>query len=291
VISNVVRRDYQGVTDLPEMIRFCQRIWTPDARWHIGDLAWKFGLAPDVCAGWQLAIWERAGEVIGIGWLTRPDHLSLVLGSEHAALVDDIVDWATDLAGTPVTVTVFDTETWLVDRLLRAGRMLADGGNFFVAMQRDLDDLPPMPAVPGGYTIRPVRADELGARAELHRRVWSPEMTDEIFGAMTRQWPYRREFDWVAQAPDGALVSYIQGWYDDVNRVGEFEPVGTLAEYRRLGLSRAVGIALLHAFRDAGADRALVFARGDDGYPIPRQVYGSLGFKIHGRTRKYRPKQ
>jgi hypothetical protein len=291
VSNDTVRRDYRGVTDLSALIQFCQRIWTADLRWHIGDLAWEFGLAPDVCNEWRLAIWEHAGEIIGFGWLTFPDRLSLVVGPDHAAILDDIIAWGTDLAGAPIVVTVLDSEVWLVEALRRDGRTPDPDGNFFVEMQRDLHDLPPMPALPDGYTIRPVRDDELHARAELHRQVWSPGMTDEIFGAMTRRWPYRREFDWVAQAPGGTLVSYIQGWYDDVNRVGEFEPVGTLAEYRRMGLSRAVGIALLHAFRDAGGERAMVFARGDDGYPIPRQVYGSLGFEIHGRTMKYQPKR
>jgi GNAT superfamily N-acetyltransferase len=106
---------------------------------------------------------------------------------------------------------------------------------------------------------------------------------------MTRQWPYSFDFDWVVEAPDGRIVSYGLGWYDEVNRVGEFEPVGTVASARRLGLSRAVGIAVLHAFRDAGATHAMVYARGDDGYPIPRHVYTTLGFQPRGRTVTYRP--
>ena len=50
----------------------------------------------------------------------------------------------------------------------------------------------------------------------------------------------------------------------------------------------ALGISLLHAFRDAGARRALVYARGDDEYPVARLVYGALGFRTHGRIVQYR---
>lgn len=36
---------------------------------------------------------------------------------------------------------------------------------------------------------------------------------------------------------EGKAVAYCQGWYDEVSGVGLFEPVGTAAEYRQLGLS------------------------------------------------------
>ncbi len=92
----------------------------------------------------------------------------------------------------------------------------------------------------------------------------------------------------MVETPDGRFVAYCLGWYDEVNRVGLFEPVGTVAEYRRMGLSTAVGVAVLRAFRAAGGVRAIVFPRGDDGYPIPRQVYASMGFTPHARTVRYR---
>jgi GNAT superfamily N-acetyltransferase len=122
----------------------------------------------------------------------------------------------------------------------------------------------------------------------LHRAVWGPRLTDDLYRDLTGRWPYRSAWDWVAVAADGRPVSYVLGWYDEVNRVGESEPVGTLAEYRRLGLSRAVGLALLHAWRAAGGARAVVYARGDDDYPVPRQLYRSMGFASRGRMVTYR---
>jgi len=203
-------------------------------------------------------------------------------------LVDEIVDWATGVAGVPVSVGVLETEKGLIAPLVRQGREPGLPGHFFLNMQRELSDLPPVPRLPPGFTMRPVEPGELPARAALHRAVWTPTLTDGTFAAMAARWPYRPEFDRVVVAPDGQLVSYILGWYDDVNRVGEFEPVGTSPQYRRRGLSRALGISLLHAFRDAGARRALVYARGDDDYPVARQVYGALGFRTHGRVVQYR---
>jgi hypothetical protein len=164
------------------------------------------------------------------------------------------------------------------------------GPRFFLAHSRDLSDLPPMPQLPAGFAVRPVRDDaDLVRHAALHREVWPRSaLTDGGFRAMTGRWPYKMDFDVVVEAPDGRFVAYCLGWYDEVNRVGEFEPVGTVTEYRRLGLSRVAGIAVLRAFREAGGEMAVVYPRGDDEYPVPKQVYAALGFTPHARTVRYR---
>jgi GNAT superfamily N-acetyltransferase len=92
-------------------------------------------------------------------------------------------------------------------------------------------------------------------------------------------WPYRPDFDFVVEAPDGTLAASALGWYDEANRVGEFEPVGTRPEHRRLGLASAVMLFGMRRFRDAGATHAIVGCRGDAGYPIPKLVYESIGFR------------
>src|SRR5262249_9137445 len=126
-------------------------------------------------------------------------------------------------------------------------------------------------------------------RVEVHRSVWAPSsFTADKYLSLASRWPYAEEFDHVVEGPDGRFVAYVLGWYDEANRCGEFEPVGTVEEFRRQGLSRAVSLSVLHAFREAGGHTALVYARGDDDYPIPRQVYGALGFRAHARTVTYR---
>ena len=286
--ASTSRRDYAGAADFMSLLRFTQRVYTPDSRWHLGDIAWDLGLAPGGEPDSRMSFWAREGEIVGWGWLRLPSTLALLVDPSHTdRLVDEIGDWATEVAGAPVSVGVLETEKELIEPLIRQGRQPGLPGHFFLNMQRELSNLPPVPHVPPGFTVRPVEPGDLSARAGLHRAVWTPALTDEIFAAISARWPYRRELDWVAVAPDGQLVSYVLGWYDDVNRVGEFEPVGTLPQYRRRGLSRAVGISLLHAFRDAGAQRALVYARGDDEYPIPRQTYAALGFRTHGRVVQY----
>lgn len=283
------RRDWAGESDLVPLIRFHQHVWTPDSRWHVGDIAWDIGRHPEGRPAWRMSLWEHAGRIVGWAWLQLPDGLALTVDPAHPELVGAAVGWAGDLAGRHPHVTVLSTEGWHIDALVRLGYAPDTSGHFFVAHHRDLADLPPDPGVPDGFAVRHTRHDEIPERAALDRAVWgATSLPEDTFRAMTGRYPYRAAFDHVVEAPDGRLVAYVLGWYDEVNRCGEFEPVGTVAEFRRMGLSRAVGVSVLRAFRDAGGERAIVYARGDDDYPVPRQVYAALGFRARGRTVTYR---
>ena len=63
--------------------------------------------------------------------------------------------------------------------------------------------------------------------------------------------------------------------------------MGTLPEHRRLGLARATNLFALGRLRAEGAETALVGSRGDPAYPIPSQLYESIGFREAGRTVRF----
>jgi ribosomal protein S18 acetylase RimI-like enzyme len=153
-----------------------------------------------------------------------------------------------------------------------------------LCLGRDLTDLPRI-TVPAGFTLRPMRPEDALAWITMHASAFGEtSLTPQRYQEMMAIWPYRPEFAVLVQAPDGTGAAYCQGWFDELNGIGEFEPVGTAARYRRLGLARAACVAVLHAFAAAGGARAVVYSRGDDAYPVPRQVYGSLGFTAVTRT-------
>ncbi|WP_102925070.1 hypothetical protein [Streptomyces noursei] len=52
-------------------------------------------------------------------------------------------------------------------------------------------------------------------------------------------------------------------------------------------MAQAVCTAALHAFAQAGGHRAIVYARGDAAYPVPKRLYESMGFSIYTRTYTY----
>lgn len=285
------QRVYMGDGDLRAMQNLVQRIWSRDANWHIGDLAWQRKSNSDLEDAWRTALWDEDGETLAWGWIELPDTLNLAVDPAYPRLADEVIAWFEGVSeGERLTCTVLETEAHLVSALTRAGYTPSEDAPYFTHHHMSLDATP-SPVVPEGVILRHIRADEAERSAAGHRAAWSDfgpsRMTTESFRALMAAWPYRPELDWVVEGPDGDFLASALGWLDEVNRVGLLEPVGCAPAYRRRGFARAVNLATLRAMREAGAESAIVNPRGDDGYPIPGKLYRSLGFQPGARTILY----
>ncbi len=300
----VRRRDYSGPDDLIAMQRAVQRCWTPDSRWHVGDLAWQRHV---VTGDPAVALWARVdGAVVAWGWMSSPGHLDLHVDPRRPDLAAEVLDWFADAAsGDQHTVTVMDTDRHVTAMLAARGYHRLTDQPFFTHCVRDLDQTLPTVGVPDGYRVRAVRPDEAAPRAAAHRAAWRPArigtmlvpprdlgdapsgMTTDRYQAVMNTWPYRPDLDQVVEAPDGTIAAFALGWLDAINQVGELEPVGTDPVHGRHGLGTAVSLACLHALRAAGATRAVVYPRGDPAYPVPGHLYHRLGFRPTARTVTY----
>jgi len=271
---------------MQELVR---RTWSLASCWHIGDLAWERFQHVGREAEWPTALWESGGEVVAWGWATLPGELMLAVDPARPELAADVLAWFEDVAtATEPAVTVADGEKHIIAALEERGYVPHDGpySSFHARLLADL----PAPVLPDGFVARSVTEDDLARRLEVHREVWAPSrMTEEGYRNVMQAWPYRASLDWVVEAPDGRFAAQCLIWLDEQNAVGELEPVGTLSEFRRLGLGRAVCFAALHALREAGARQAVV-------YPVvghPKSVgalplYRDLGFRPYARTLTYR---
>ncbi len=111
-----------------------------------------------------------------------------------------------------------------------------------------------------GYTIRALGdADELPARSWASWRAFHPDEPDEAYQGWTwyhgiqRIPQYRRDLDVVAAAPDGTIAGFCTLWYDDVTRMGYFEPVGVVPEHQQRGLGKALMTEALRRIQCLGA--------------------------------------
>ncbi|GAA4211131.1 GNAT family N-acetyltransferase [Actinocatenispora rupis] len=273
--------------DLPVMQALTARLWTPGARWHVGDVAW--GRAAYRGRERPTARWERDGRTVAWAWLEAGELCWLADPSADAA--DVVLDWAPGARETMVMAG----DRPAVDALTRRGWSVADGP-WFDHLVRDLAGLPPLGAGPAVRPVDPTDDADVLARAAAHRAAFdhlvghtpgTPGEPDPArHRAVTGTWPYRADLDLVAEV-DGTIAAYCLLWLDEANRVGLLEPVGTDPRFRRRGLARRVCLAGLHALRRAGATRALVCPRGDPGYPVPGVLYRDLGFTYVDRTVTY----
>jgi ribosomal protein S18 acetylase RimI-like enzyme len=170
--------------------------------------------------------------------------------------------------------------------LLTAGFERDDGHALKLRCQLDHEVVPQQLAP--GFSVRAVGGvEELPARVELHRDVWHPsKVTLPAYERLRSLSEYQPELDLVVVAPDGRLAAYALCWLDPINQTGEFEPVGTHADFRGQGLGKAVMQEGLRRLRQHGAKAAYVTAIG--GNEAARGLYESVGFATYTVERFYK---
>ncbi len=285
------RVDYRGPAHLRDMQSLVQRLWSPESRWHVGDVAWGRFAIPGAESGFRTSVWSESGAIAAWGWAELPGDLSMVVDPDYGGLADQVLAWFQSVArADTLSVTALQTETHLCDALEAAGYSVDRSAPYFTHHLMTLDNLPDT-ALPVGFAVRHVELHEAQQRAAVHRVGWSDfgsRVSTDSYQEVMAAWPYRADLDWVVEAPDGGWVASALAWLDDLNQVGLLEPVGCAPAYRRRGLARAVNVAALHALRRAGATRAVVAPRGDAAYPVPGRLYRSIGFQPGPRTVTYR---
>ena len=138
---------------------------------------------------------------------------------------------------------------------------------------RELPDL----NLPEGITLQSM-ADEndIERRREAFGRGFNHEDPAEwpsafSYRELQKAPDYRPEQDLYIVGPEGNYVSFCVIWYDDRNRIGILEPVGTHPDYRRRGLGREVVLEAIRRVAVLGATQVWVGSG--------QRFYEAIGFK------------
>ncbi len=256
-----------------------------------GTLAWQGGPAVG-----RTRVFERDGDLVGWARLTPGyDRIrGMAVWDRAPASMAWLVDWR-DPAATEVLTSILDWAEARADDSFMTSHAVGDaaaiavlerlgyrpdpGEPFGIYLEQPL---PTTPAAPlEGHVFRTM--DELkdaDLRAEAHRVAWpASTRTADDFRATMATWPYRPDLDIVVTTADGSPVGSAIIWYDDSYDYGEFEPVGVAPAHRGHGVAAAMLRFGLQRLASAGASHAVVGARGDDDYPVPRRLYASVGFR------------
>jgi GNAT superfamily N-acetyltransferase len=268
------------LSDLDAILELAQELW-PDSECNYGQIAWWAASIPH--GETEVRLWREDGRLVGWGWLTGGTELEFDVRPSHRHVLDEILEWAQ-----PEELLVRADHEDAIARVEAHGLVPDPAAPWLRLNARSLEQID-VPRVPDGYRLRTVEEHDWSSRAEAHRSAFRPSrLADDVY-AFARATPaYRADLDCVVEAPDGSIAAYTLAWLDEVNHVGEFEPVGTHAGHRRLGLARAVGLFALGRLRDLGATSALVACRGDEAYPAPCKLYESIGFREVSRQLAYR---
>ncbi|MEU4743656.1 GNAT family N-acetyltransferase [Actinosynnema sp. NPDC023658] len=266
-----------------------------------GELAWNWGRGhAGEDANRPRRLWLSGGDLVAWAWAHLPHRVTRTDGSvrdvtaaylayqvhpEHAALVDEVIDWYDTAAGAvertvlPSAADGFGLGRWAAHGYVTDPASLGDTGYWTQLNERDLTDVE-QPVLPHGFRFR--TADEAGPEAAVRAHVdaWAPtSYTARAYEGVRRTTAYRGDLHVLVEAPDGTMASSTIMWLDEVNRTVEFEPVGTHPGHRRRGLARAVLLHGMHLARAAGAGHATVACLGAPGHPQARELYRGVGFR------------
>lgn len=125
---------------------------------------------------------------------------------------------------------------------------------------------------------------EAAALLAVHASAFNSKGTVEQYARVMESPGYAAEREFVVVAPDGRFAAFTVTWHDERNSIGYFEPVGTHADFRRMGLARAVMIHAMHHMRAGGMRHAWVVHEAAEDNPASAGLYASLGFRMQFRT-------
>jgi len=201
-------------------------------------------------------VWEGAdGQIVGVSCIEHPDPTHPGFGEifvqrhpDHLDLIEEMIAVGEELYMDPhrrrTHVWAFDCDTDLIAVLGTRGYERKDesAAGFLGYTFAEVPEL----ALPEGYVLRSM-ADgiDIEKRREIFGRGFDHEDPKEwpsafAYEELMRAPDYRNEHDLYIVAPDGGYAACAIVWYDDVNRVGHLEPLGTHPEHRRKGLAERI---------------------------------------------------
>lgn len=290
----ITERNFSGNADLEAMAELVRKF--PAENLHVVDLpyrlsSWSFDF-PENIRLWM----DENGQLLAWAVLQVPFWtMDYAVHPEFQHLHPQILKWADEQAQKIIN-TPSGHPAWFVTVLASQTDRIRDLEQIGFASQADVGEnswtqvlmeysiqTPDELNLPEGFHIRPLNgANEVEAYVELHRAVFeSKNMTTEWRQRTLQRPEYVPDLDLVAVAPDGQLASFCICWlYKDTNGnvSGQIEPLGVHADFRKLGLARAILVEGLKRLSAKGVTQ--IYVQTDNYRNAAFHLYESVGFRV-----------
>jgi GNAT superfamily N-acetyltransferase len=233
----------------------------------------------------DIRVWEsESGQIVGVAsHEARRGEVYLQIHPDHRNLENEMMEWAEEYLAVDTNdgkrrlgVRVYDYDT--LRQAMVENRGYRQIEHVEHRRRRSLALPIPEPTVPEGYTVRSLREDDdlLRRCLALGRAFGSEPVDTDTYRTLQSAPGYRLDLDIVVVAPDASLAAVAIAWYDEANRIGMFEPVGTDPDHQGKGLGKAVMYEGFRRLKRLGATLAYV----GTGTQIPaNRLYLSVGFE------------
>lgn len=289
--------DHTDLTHMRHLVMVGRQANIAASYMHPGGLDWATHYPPaDQAMDHNLRLWERVDTdpptVLAWAIFAHNEgsfdlfvHPTLHGTPLHETIMDEYVAWAETRARAAGLKTLWpfwamEYDTVLMRLMQARGFVAGPTGLPAPLFERTLDELPII-RLPKGFTVQGVRNPADGRlRAHVTHGAFSPNDDWETYAEEYAQFigsvVYDGEHDLFVRSPDGRGASACTIWFDTVNGVGKFEPVGTHPDFQGQGLGKAVMTEGLRRMKAAGMRRAVVGF--DPNNVAALALYTSMGF-------------
>lgn len=229
----------------------------------------------------SIGVWEtESGEIAGavcpdeyVPWHPAFGQAFLQRSPDFEHLLPQMLEYAErTFIGNNMTRIYVDEADIALNEAAQARGFVRDEEPCMDYMEFDLSEIPES-MLPQGYRFVSMAEDnDLEKRRKvvgLSFRHFDPSEWATVYSyrQLQKAPDYRKELDIVVERPDGEWVACTIAWFDEVNRRGTIEPLGSI----QLGMGREVALEGLRRLKDIGAE----IVRMDSGL----KFYGKIGFK------------
>jgi predicted N-acetyltransferase YhbS len=229
-----------------------------------------------------IGVWENdGGEIVGVVSTENPE-LGRAFFQRHPQynhLLAEMLDYA-EATFTDEEKNTLKIQIYEYDEVLQA--VTQERGYRKEAEQPEHDSVfvikhLPEPNLPEGYVLRSMaQENNVELRREVFGRAFNHTDPSEwpsafSYEELQKAPDYRKDQDLYIVGPDGEYVSCCILWYDEKNKMGVLEPVGTHPDFRRKGFGREV---VMEGIRRAAALGAETVCVGSG-----QRFYEAIGFE------------
>lgn len=256
---------------------------------HIGDVPHRiYEVLPAQRPPELVQLWEYAGELVAFaicGLFGASFYLATApafrgTSSELAMLQTAYNITRRNMAsGNPdehrVNSDVYDCDSIRIAQLSRLG--FREYRVWDTIVVRDLSTTAPPAAWPPGFRIRSATLNDCAGLADARNAVFGGNWTPASYcDDVMRKPGYDPAHELLVVAPDDRIAAFAVIRLDSLNRVGQFEPVGTHPAFQRRGLARIMLQHGLIAMQQRGMHSALISYNAEN--QAAHHLYQRLGF-------------
>ena len=297
--QRVVQRPYSNQNDLKRLGTFIRETYTKAPFWN----SWSFALYDiwsqrklgdemvHYSTEWQedICLWETdQGKLLGAAVFRDPNFVKLVTDPEHRGLEVEMLAWVEgrfvekSLGNKKLTVETIKCNP-VLEPLLKSRNYSKDPG-YYIFRSKCLAPGDNEPVhLPKGFRIKPIETqDELKKFHQAVHAVFNFLDHVGVYQILRKAPSFWPELDLILLTDNGEIASFASVWFDKVLSLAEFEPVGTLPRYRKMGLGKALVTDACNRLRRLGCKKVSVMSWHDS--MAANQLYQSAG--LEPKTKK-----